>query len=146
SVTLLLSEIEPGEELPAPIGHTEHPSLLGMVAELGRAAARPMAAHASLREFLSDVLLTVVGYTDAESGLLVLAEESGFTPVASHGLDRKGVQALWEKMPHDLAAEILRNDTRVLLPDALRSRMTSDTTLFVRGVKSVAGFPVVTEE
>lgn len=148
SITLLLSEIEVGEDLSttgSSIAEAYSP-LLAMVVELGRAASRPMSGHVSLRDFLGEMLRTVIRYTDAESGLLVVAEDGGFTPVASHGLDRKGVQRLWEKMPHRIAEEILRNGTRVLLPDALRSRMSSDTTLFVRGVKSVAGFPVVTED
>jgi DNA-binding NtrC family response regulator len=77
--------------------------------------------------------------------MLVLAEGEGFSLVASHGLAAKDAQTLWEKMPHSLVEDVLRAKARTLLPDELRRSARTDSTVFVRGVRSVAGFPVLAE-
>lgn len=107
--------------------------------------ARPMANVTELREALKEFLSLLVDGTPATSGMLVLAEGEGFSLVSSFGLSAKDSQKLWEKMPHTLTEEVLRSQARVLLPEELRRSATGDSTVFVRGVRSVAGFPVLAE-
>jgi DNA-binding NtrC family response regulator len=107
--------------------------------------ARPMATAAELREGLSEFLALIAQATQATSGMLVLAEKSGFALVANHGLSAVEAQKLWERMPPSLTEEVLRNQARVLLPEELRRAAGQDSTVFVRGVRSVAGFPVTAE-
>lgn len=107
--------------------------------------ARPMANVGELREALKEFLSLLVDGTPATSGMLVLAEGEGFSLVSSFGLSPKDSQKLWEKMPHTLTEEVLRSQARVLLPEELRRTASGDSTVFVRGVRSVAGFPVLAE-
>ncbi len=107
--------------------------------------SRPMPGIQELRDGLREFLSLVVDNTPAASGMLVLAEGEGFSLVSSFGLSPKDAQKLWEKMPHGLTEEVLRTSARILLPDELRRTMNGDSTVFVRGVRSVAGFPVLAE-
>ncbi len=107
--------------------------------------SRPMSGTSELRDGLREFLSLIVDNTPAASGMLVLAEGDGFSLVSSFGLTPKDAQKLWEKMPHSLTEEVMRSNARVLLPDELRRSMNGDSTVFVRGVRSVAGFPVLAE-
>ncbi len=107
--------------------------------------SRPMSGTQELRDGLREFLSLIVDNTPAASGMLVLAEGDGFSLVSSFGLTPKDAQKLWEKMPHSLTEEVMRSSARVLLPDELRRSMNGDSTVFVRGVRSVAGFPVLAE-
>lgn len=118
------------------------PMLAGLISWI----ARPMRGVGELREGLREFFSLLVKGTPASSGMLVLAEGEGFNLVTSFGLTPKDAQKLWEKMPLTLTEDVLRAKARVLLPDELRRTSASpDTTVFVRGVRSVAGFPVLAE-
>lgn len=120
------------------------PPLLDQIAAV---VAKPMADTVAMRQALAECLRVLVEGAPATSGMLVLAgDEASFSLVASHGLSPKDAQRLWEKMPHALAEEVLRNQARTLLPEELRRSVGGATTIFVRGVRSVAGFPVVAED
>lgn len=78
------------------------------------------------------------------STVLVLLE-GGARLVAWQGLSIDDAQRLWGRIPESLSAEILRAGARLVLPEDLGRATPGDTTIFVRGVKSVAGFPIVVE-
>lgn len=118
-----------------------------LLTETMSALARPMASAVAVREALKVFLSVVVKTTPATSGMIVLAENGGgFNLVSSYGLAPGEATTLWEKMPQGLVEEVLRQNARVLLPDELKRRASGDTTVFVRGVRSVAGFPVLAED
>lgn len=107
--------------------------------------AKPMVGTIELRNGLNEFLSIIVKSTPATNGMLVLATGQGFSLASAFGLLPREAQQLWEKMPHALAEEVLRTKARVLLPDELRRSRGSDSTVFIKNVRSVAGFPVLAE-
>lgn len=126
-------------------GASEGAGYAAFLSDLVLWISRPMSGTQELRDGLREFLSLIVDNTPAASGMLVLAEGDGFSLVSSFGLTPKDAQKLWEKMPHSLTEEVMRSSARVLLPDELRRSMNGDSTVFVRGVRSVAGFPVLAE-
>jgi two-component system NtrC family response regulator len=128
---------------------TNEPASVGDYGEfllaMNRWAAKPMKGPKYLNSSLDEFLELVTEQSGAESGMLVLAEKNGFRLVAAKGLTSFESQKLWEKMPKTLPEEILKTDARILLPENLRRSSNGDTTVFIDGVKSVAGFPVFAE-
>lgn len=108
-------------------------------------AREPMLTAMHLKQGLMQFLEHLIEATPAVSGMLVLGEGTGFGLVAAVGLAPRDAQKLWEQMPHSLAEEVLRANARILLPEELRRETSGDSTVFVRGVRSVVGFPVVAE-
>lgn len=113
--------------------------------EINQWAARPMGGKSNLNECLNDFLDLVTKQSGAENSMLVLSETSGFRLVSARGLTKLESQRLWEKMPQSLPEEILKSEAKILLPEQLRRTTNGDTTVFIDGVKSVAGFPVFAE-
>jgi two-component system NtrC family response regulator len=112
-----------------------------------RWACAPTPTPADLRNSLKTFLGIVVKDSGASNGFIVLCGEGGFDLVSSYGMTPKDSQLLWDKMPGSIISELLRDKARVLLPDELRQRDSGDTTtVFVKGIKSVAGFPALTED
>jgi two-component system NtrC family response regulator len=122
--------------------------------------ARPMGQPQELRDALKEFLAITVRHTAARNGLLVLAQRGdhhypqaggggrdyAYTLISAFGFDAGEVERLWDKMPASLPEEILRHKARILLPEELRQRVTSDSTVFIRGVRSLVGFPVLAED
>ena len=107
---------------------------------------KPMVGTIELRDGLNEFLSIIVKNTPAMNGMLVLATGQGFSLASAFGLLPREAQQLWEKMPVALAEEVLRTKARVLLPDELRRAVKGDhSTVFINGVRSVAGFPVLAE-
>ena len=100
-----------------------------------------------LRNELKTFLNLVIKESGAINGFIVLCGEQGFDLISSYGMTAKESQQLWEKMPATIVSELLRDKARILLPDDLRKKVSADTTtVFVKGIKSVAGFPALTED
>ena len=106
---------------------------------------RSMANTWELRRSLREFCTLVTRFSGAASGMIVLHEKNEFSIVATEGLDAKAGQELWEAMPQSVTAGILRSKARLILPEAFRERSTTTTTIFVSGVQSVAGFPILAE-
>ncbi len=106
---------------------------------------RSMASTWELRRSLREFCALVTKSSGASSGMIVLHEKGEFSIVATEGLDAKAGQELWEAMPQSVTAGIIRSKARLILPDAFRERSTTTTTIFVSGVQSVAGFPILAE-
>ncbi len=112
---------------------------------------KPMVGTIDLRNGVHEFLSLVVNRTTALHGMLVLATgksgQQGFTLASAFGLLPREAQQIWERMPAALAEDVLRHRARVLLPDELRQkgRNGGDSTVFLKGVRSVAGFPVLAE-
>jgi transcriptional regulator with GAF, ATPase, and Fis domain len=116
-----------------------------LLSELIAWLTRPMTGLRELREGLRGFLSLIVRNTPAANGMLVLADGGGYDLVTAFGLSPEDATKLWEKMPHALAEEVLRTNARILLPEELRRQTNGDSTVFVRGVRSVAGFPALAE-
>jgi transcriptional regulator with GAF, ATPase, and Fis domain len=124
----------------------EAPQYAALLGQLAHWLALPMTGSGELRQGLTEFLTLVVESTPAINGMLVVADGGGYSLVSAYGLSSKDAHKLWEKMPHSLAEEVLRTKAKVLLPDELRRQSSDDTTVFVQGVRSVAGFPVLAED
>jgi len=107
--------------------------------------ARPMQGAWELRKCVREFCTLVTGSAHASNGMLVVNDHGSMIIAATHGLDAKAAQELWEAMPKELAAGILRSRARMILPEAFRERSSATTTIFVGGVQSVAGFPILAE-
>lgn len=127
-------------------GGAEAPHYAALLGPLANWLASPMTGSGELRQGLNGFLTLVVESTPAINGMLVVADGGGYSLVGSYGLSGKDAHKLWEKMPHSLAEEVLRTKAKILLPDELRRQASGDTTVFVPGVRSVAGFPVLAED
>src|SRR5690606_32152950 len=112
-----------------------------------RWAGSPTPTPADLRNSLKQFLSLVVKESAATNGFIVLCGDGGFDLVSSYGMTPRDSQLLWEKMPDSMINELLRDKARILLPEELRKRAVHDTgdttTVFVRGIRSVAGFPAL---
>jgi transcriptional regulator with GAF, ATPase, and Fis domain len=107
---------------------------------------KPMPGDSALLPALAEFLQIAVSGANALSGLLVLADERGFNLVAHSGIDAKGAEEVWEKMPASLSEDVLRTGARIILPEGLREKkFGTNATVFVRNVRSVVGFPVCAE-
>ena len=112
-----------------------------------RWACTPTPTPQILRNELKTFLNLVIKESGALNGFIVLTGEQGFDLISSYGMTAKESQLLWEKMPATIVSELLRDNARILLPDDLRKKTSADsTTVFVKGIKSVAGFPALTED
>jgi DNA-binding NtrC family response regulator len=142
------------ESTEKPFDHGEY------LRELIRWLAKPMGKNLELRVSLQDFLGLTVQHTAAKNGLLVLAQKSdttrrptdefanayAYTLISSFGLEPGEVEKLWDKMPPSLPEEILRHKARILLPEEMRPRVNNDSTVFIRGIRSLVGFPVLAED
>lgn len=100
-----------------------------------------------LRQGLKNFLSLVIRESNALNGFIVLCGDGCFDLVSSYGMTPKDSQILWEKMPESIVSDLLRDRARILLPEELRQQGTNDTTtVFVKGIRSVAGFPALTED
>ncbi|NBW80136.1 sigma-54-dependent Fis family transcriptional regulator [bacterium] len=107
---------------------------------------KPMPGDATLLPALAEFLQIAVSGANALNGLLVLADERGFNLVAHSGIDAKGAEEVWDKMPASLSEDVLRTGARIILPEGLREKKNgTNATVFVRNVRSVVGFPVCAE-
>jgi len=112
-----------------------------------RWACTPTPSSQVLRNELKNFLSLVVKESGALNGFIVLCGDQGFDLISSYGMTAKDSQQLWEKMPSTIVSELLRDKARILLPDDLRKKSSANaTTVFVKGIKSVAGFPALTED
>lgn len=107
--------------------------------------ARPMSGAAELRDGLRVFLETIVRNCGALNGMLVLSEQNGFTLAGCCGLQPDEAQKLWEKMPPALAEEILREKAKLLLPEGFKKQSDGTSTIYMRGLRGIAGFPVIAE-
>jgi transcriptional regulator with GAF, ATPase, and Fis domain len=119
-----------------------HHALLEMITSLSSASLDKSA----FRQALQQCLDRLVGHTAAQNGMLVLAQPLGFDLIAVSGIATKEAQRLWEKMPDNLTKDILRDQARVILPDSFRDKKSDQTTIYLTGIKSTAGFPLVVDQ
>lgn len=118
----------------------------GLLESLLSWSSKAMSTKDELRTALKEFLSMIVPAASAVNGMVVLSEGKGnFKLIASHGLNLTEADAIWEKMPQNLTLEILKNEAKVILPEGLRNKTSNKTTVFFKGVKSMAGFPVVAE-
>jgi transcriptional regulator with GAF, ATPase, and Fis domain len=124
---------------PLPGGASMLPELLSWV-------AKPMQGETGLQPALEEFLRLVVTGANALNGLLVVSDDRGFSLVANYGIDARGAEDIWKKMPSSLTEEIMRTSAQMILPDGLREKKSADkSTVFVRDIRSVVGFPVCAE-
>lgn len=107
--------------------------------------ARPMAGRQDLESALRVFLHTLLDQTSAVHGLIVLVEPAGFKLISALGLSDADVQAVWDKMPSHLTEEIMRSQAKILLPEGLRLKVDGQATVFLKDIRSLAGFPVLAE-
>lgn len=126
---------------------TENSQSAGLLQKVVRWACGATPTPGDLRNSLKNFLSLVVKESGAGNGFIVLCGDGSFDLVSSYGMTPKDSQQLWDKMPDSIVSELLREKARILLPDELKKRDSSDsTTVFVKGIKSVAGFPALTED
>lgn len=119
----------------------------GLLQKIVRWACAPTPTPQELRSSLKTYLNLVVKESRASNGFIVLCVENGFDLISSYGMTPKESQTLWEKMPETIINNLLRDKARILLPEELKKNVATDsTTVFVKGIKSVAGFPALTED
>jgi transcriptional regulator with GAF, ATPase, and Fis domain len=106
----------------------------------------PMQGHTGLVPALEEFLRLLVTACGALSGLLVLADERGYSLVTHFGTDLQGAEDIWNKMPASISEEVLRSGARMILPEGLREKQSPEkSTIYVRNVRSVVGFPLCAE-
>jgi transcriptional regulator with GAF, ATPase, and Fis domain len=107
--------------------------------------SNPMENALELRKALEHFLTNVLELSTAHNGLLVLSGPEGYDLVAFSGLKKEEAQGIWEKMPVTLHEEILRIQAKIILPEAFQQNAVSAGTLFMKEMRSFAGFPVLAE-
>ncbi len=117
----------------------------GLASRLLDWMARPMGAREDLRGALVDFLDLALERSRAISGMLVLADHDGFSLASYRGLSLEEAHRFWDSMPEQLSAEILRTQARVLLPEGFQNQNSAETTVYIRGMRSIVGFPVQAE-
>lgn len=108
-------------------------------------AAVPMHDRYALQTALQGFVEAIVETAPAQSGLVLLFDRSGPEIVGSVGISREDAMRLIQKIPEGIVREILKNEARMIVPEHLGTKIHDDKTIFVHGVESVAGFPVVAE-
>jgi DNA-binding NtrC family response regulator len=103
---------------------------------------RTLQEQVNPREAAGQLLHLIIEETIAKNCMVVIGEGDGFNLFASANLTRRETEDLWGKIPADIREQVLRSDARIILPDGFRAS-THDTTLFIRGTKTLAGFPVI---
>ncbi|MEY3903013.1 MAG: hypothetical protein RL189_2319 [Pseudomonadota bacterium] len=140
SFTLILEQDVHTDETPTKFNPSALTELL--TAWIGR----PMQGHTGLVPALEEFLRLVVTSCGALSGLLVLADERGYSLVTHFGTDLQGAADIWNKMPASISEEVLRSGARMILPEGLREKQSPEkSTIYVRNVRSVVGFPLCAE-
>jgi DNA-binding NtrC family response regulator len=145
NLTWLLTRLTDETSVHDPVGEAEASTLGALLDQLVPWLAKPMIGTIDLRNGLNEFLSIIVKNSPATNGMLVLATGQGFSLASAFGLLPREAQQLWEKMPHALAEEVMRTKARVILPDELRRSRGGDSTVFIKNVRSVAGFPVLAE-
>lgn len=107
--------------------------------------ARPMSGPDELRMGLKVFLENVTRDCSAAGGMLVVAAQGEFSLAGCHGIQPEEAQRLWEKVPQSLIADILREKAKIILPDGFQKRPDGTSTIYLKGVRSLAGFPVIAE-
>jgi len=105
----------------------------------------PMNNTQELRKGLASFLEIVVDHTMSQSGILVSVDAPGFSLVAAFGVTAMDAEQVWSKIPDSICEEIMRSEAKILMPEGLRERVGSASTVFVRGVRSMVGFPIFAE-
>lgn len=117
-----------------------------LVSELASWLAKPMNTPSELRQGLAECIRILVLNSSAINGLLILAENGQFSLVAAHGLSMAEANEVWSKMPTSISQDIVDQEAKIILPDGLREKVGSHSTVFVKGVRSLAGFPLFAEQ
>lgn len=109
----------------------------------------PMGSSLELRAALAQFLSLAIQHSGAIYGMLLLAQSNAdddeFSLVSHIGCDAAKAESIWQKMPLQISENIMRSQARIVLPDVFKDNGHADTTIFVRGIRSVAGFPVIAE-
>ncbi len=108
---------------------------------------RTMSGTPELKAALREAMHVIVEHSRAVSAMLVLSEADSFSLIGHHGMSDQDAQTVWDKMPAGFIEDLLRQKARIVLPDSLRDRGpgNSETTVFIKDIRSLAGFPLITE-
>lgn len=106
---------------------------------------RPMDSALELRESLKKFLAISIESSSAVSGMIVLVNDTGFDLISTQGLTQDEAESTWSKMPPQLTEDILRTKARIILPEALKEKASGKTTVFIKNLRSIVGFPVMAE-
>ncbi len=108
---------------------------------------RTMSGASELKKALREALSVVVEHSKAASAMLVLSECDSYSLIGCHGMTEQEAQTIWDKMPDGFIEDVMRNNAKIILPESLRDRGAgmSTATVFVKDIRSLAGFPLITE-
>jgi transcriptional regulator with GAF, ATPase, and Fis domain len=130
---------------PELLGQTESATNVQFLNRLTRWVTLPMNNADDLRAALGSYLELVVDSSMAQSGMIVSLEQPGFSLVSVYGLTALDAEHIWLKIPDSICEEILKTQAKVILPEGLRNKVGSGSTIFVRNVRSMVGFPIMAE-
>lgn len=110
-------------------------------------SARTMSGTSELKNALREALSVIVEHSRAATSMLVLSEGESFTLIGCHGMTEKEAHTVWDKMPSGFIEDVMRQNAKIVLPESLRDRGpgTGATTVFIKDIRSLAGFPLITE-
>jgi transcriptional regulator with GAF, ATPase, and Fis domain len=106
----------------------------------------PMNDKISLTAAFEGLLELLTAYTPATNGILVLFDREGMQLSATKNLSLASAEKLLKDIPDTITQDILRSGSRMILPEQVGGRFGGQSTIFVRSIKSVAGFPVMAEK
>jgi len=132
--------------LVAQTSSADHAALTGAAAHdwLFDWMTAPLGGRRELESALQSFLGLLARHAGARNGMLLLFDGEAARLVSWQGMTAQDAETLWHKLPPSILGDILRRQARMILPDDTNLPATQST-IFIRGVRSVAGFPVAVE-
>ncbi len=98
---------------------------------------------ATVKSVCEGFLDIIMQKSQAQNGFIVLNPEGIPEILAAQKIDIRGAFRALEHLPPSMLKDIIKNGTTVLLPEEIKTETKAFTTIFIKGLQSVAGFPIV---
>ncbi len=105
----------------------------------------PMQSPAHFKMELQNYLKILYEGSGAISSFIVLHHGSDFELLHNMGMSQFEAERIWQKMPPSLIEDTMKREAKIILPELLRTHAKKESTIFLKDVSSVCGFPVVVE-
>lgn len=95
--------------------------------------------HDKSLQLLDELLVS----TPASNAVIIHCKNNEFSLNAYAGISEKEALKMWESLPQETLNQVLKQESKIMLPDGLQGKAGDHTTIYVKGIKSVAGFPII---